>query len=145
MLFIQTAQSVLKYVDAHLYRKTRLSISKLVVLKALNSRSMRPSELAEWTNTERHNMTTLISRMRKEGLVTAETDRNSKRSISISLTDDGREVLRQALPVAREVVDQVMLSISDGDAALLKEKLTVLRQNAHFGLEGPANRGTRVA
>jgi DNA-binding MarR family transcriptional regulator len=142
MLFVQTAQAVLKYVDAYLYRKTRLSVSKLIVLKALDSsnRAMMPSEIAEWTNTERHNITALASRMKQEGLVVAERNSNDKRLVDISLTDKGREVLSQAMPVAQEVVNQVMLSITEGDAALLKEKLRILRQNAHYGLEASVNR-----
>jgi len=145
MLFVQTAQAVLKYADAYLYRKAGLSVSKLIILKALDSsaRAMRPSELANWTNTERHNITTLIRRMKKEGLITAERNSNgSKRFVNINLTDKGREVLGHAMPVAKEIVDQVMLSISDGDAVPLKEKLRTLRQNAHHGLEDSANEAT---
>jgi len=58
--------------------------------------------------------------------------------VHIKLTDKGREVLSQAMPVAKEVISQVMLSITEGDTALLKEKLRNLRQNAHYGLEGLA-------
>jgi len=134
---VQTAQTVLKYTDAHLYRKTRLSVSKLIVLQALaaNIEGMMPSEIAEWTSTERHNITALVHRMKKDGLVTAERNSDNKRLVNIKLTDKGREVLSQAMPVAQEIVNQVMLSITEGDTALLKEKLGILRQNAHHGLE----------
>lgn len=142
MLFVQTARAVLKYADAYLYRKTHLSVIKLIVLKTLASNSgvMMPSEIAEWTNTERHNITALVNRMRRDGLVTAERNSSDKRLVNIKLTDKGREVLSQVIPVAREVVNQVMLSITEGDAALLKKRLRILRQNAHYGLEGSANR-----
>jgi len=137
ILFVQTAQAVLKYADAYLYRKTRLSVSKLIVLKALaiNSEGMMPSKIAEWTSTERHNITALVGRMKQEGLVTTERNSSNKRFVNIKLTDKGREVIGQAIPVAEEVVNQVMLSITEDDAALLKEKLRILRQNAHYGLE----------
>ena len=142
ILFVQTAQAVLKYADACLYRKTRLSIVKLVVLQALASSSgvMMPSKIAEWTSTERHNITALVGRMKRDGLVTAERNSSDKRLVNIKLTDRGREVLSQAMPVAKEVINQVMLSITEGDAALLKEKLRILRQNAHYGLQGFDNR-----
>jgi DNA-binding MarR family transcriptional regulator len=137
MLFVQTAQSVLKYADAYLYWKMRLSVSKLIVLKALdiNREGMRPSKLADWTNTERHNITTLIKRMKQDGLVTTERNSSDKRLVNIKLTDKGREVLGQVIPVAQEIVDQVMLSINEGDTVLLKAKLRTMRQNAHDGLE----------
>lgn len=146
MLFVQTAQSVLKYADAYLYRKMRLSVSKLIILKALdrNREGMRPSELADWTNTERHNITTLIKRMKQDGLVTTERNSIDKRLVNIKLTDKGQEVLGQAMLVAQEIVEQVMLSINEGDAVLLKEKLRIMRQNAHHGLEGSANRAIQA-
>ena len=142
ILFVQTAKTVLKYADAQLYRKGRLSIIKLIVLRVLASNNglMMPSELAEWTQTERHNITALVDRMRRDGLVTTERNSSDKRLVNVTLTDKGREVLSRAMPVAKEIVNQVMLSIDEGDTALLEKYLRTLRQNAHYGLEGFANR-----
>lgn len=137
ILFVQTAQAILKYADAHLYRKARLSIIKLVALQVLASsnRAMTPSELAEWTFTERHNITALVDRMRRGGLVTTEPNSSDRRLVNITVTDRGREVLSQAMPVARKIVNNVMSSLTEADAALLEKELGVLRQNAHHGLE----------
>ena len=136
ILFVQTAQVVLKYADAYLHRKARLSVSKLVVLKALASNgAMMPSKIAEWTNTERHNITALVNRMKQDGLVTTERSSSDKRLVNITLTDKGREALNRVMPVAKEIVDHVMLSIDEGDAALLEKLLRVLRQNAYQSLE----------
>ena len=137
ILFVQTAQSVLKYVNAHLYRTTRLSIIKLIMLRVLANKNgvMTPTELADWTQTERHNITTLVHRMRRDGLVTTERDSNDKRSVNIILTEKGREALSQAMPVAREIVDYMMTSFIEADTALFERTLGVLRQNAHHGLE----------
>lgn len=142
ILFVQTAYAILKYADAYLYRKARLSISKLIVMRALasNKEVMTPSEIAKWTQTERHNITTLIERMKRDGLIMAERNPRDRRFVSVSLTDKGREVLMQAMPVAGEIVDQVMSSISEDDALLLEKSLRVLRQNAHHGLEYVAKR-----
>jgi len=136
ILFVQTARSVLKYSDAHLSRKARLSTIKLIALQALASNNgvMTPSEVAEWTQTERHNITTLINRMRRDGLVAAERNSSDKRFVNVTLTDKGREALNRAMPVAEEIVDQVMSSIDEGDAALLEKHLRTLRQNAYDGL-----------
>jgi DNA-binding MarR family transcriptional regulator len=137
MLFIQTAQAVLKYTDAHLYRKTHLSTIKLIVLRVLASgnRAMTPSELAEWTQTERHNITTLVDRMKRDGLVTSERNSIDKRLVNITITEKGHEVLSQAMPVAREIINHVMSSLTEANAALLEKELIILRQNAHHSLE----------
>jgi len=136
ILFIQTARAVLKYADAHLHKKACFSTVKLIALQtlAINNRAMTPSELAEWTQTERHNITTLINRMRRDGLVKAERNSIDKRLVDITLTDKGREAVNRCMPMAKEAVDQVMLSIDEGEAALLEKHLRTLRQNTHDGL-----------
>ncbi len=137
IMFVQTAHTVLKYADAHFYRKTSLSAMKFIVLNALavNGGSMRPSEIAEWTYREKHNITTLVDRLKRDGLV--ETSRNSKdrRVMTITLTDKGQHVLNEATPVSWEIVGEVMSSFSEDDAVLLEKQLRVLRQNAHNGLQ----------
>ena len=141
ILFVQTARAALKYADTHLYREVGFSAVKLVVLQVLasNNGTMTPSQIAKWTHTERHNITTLVERMRQNGLVITERNAKDKRVVNVTLTDKGRELLCRAMPAAREVVNQVMLSITEGDAALLEKPLSVLRQNAYHGLEIPAN------
>ncbi|MFC1977680.1 MarR family winged helix-turn-helix transcriptional regulator [Chloroflexota bacterium] len=136
ILFVQTARTILKYADTHLYGNVRLSVIKFMVLRVLAShnRSMKPSEIAEWTQTERHNITALIKRMKKEGLVEAKRDGSDRRYVNVTLTGKGQEVLSSATPAAREVIDDVMSSISEGDAVLLEKLLKVLRQNTHDGL-----------
>jgi len=52
--------------------------------------------------------------------------------------DESREALNRCMPMAKEIVDQVMLSIDEGDAALLEKHLRTLRQNANDGLENVA-------
>ncbi len=136
IMFVQTAHTVLKYADAHFYRKTGLSAIKFIALNALavNGGSMRPSEIAEWTYSERHNITTLVDRLKRDRFV--KTNRNSKdrRVITVTLTDKGQHVLSEATPVSWEIVKEVMRSFSDDDAVLLEKQLRVLRQNAHNGL-----------
>lgn len=145
ILFIQTIREVLKYTDAHLYRKMHLSTTKLIALQALinNGGHMMPSKIAQWTQTERHNITTLTERMKKEGLITAERDTTNRRNVNIVLTDQGREILNRAIPVAIEVVDQVMSSITESDIAQLEKTLRTLRQNAGRGLQRLAEPGPR--
>jgi len=137
ILFVQTADAVLKYADAHFYRKARLSIIKHVVLQILatNGGAMTPSQIAEWTFRERHNITTLVDRLKRDGLVRTERRNRDKRFVDVTLTAKGRKVLKRTTREAREIVNRLMLSISEGDAVRLEKSLRVLRQNAHDGLE----------
>jgi DNA-binding MarR family transcriptional regulator len=142
ILFSQSAREVLKYVDAHLYREAGLSVVQLIALQAMsrNNGVMTPSGIAEWTQTERHNITTLIRRMKKAGLVTTERSLYNKKVINVTMTDKGREVLAGVMPLAHRIVDQVMLSFTEDDAALLERLLRPMRLNAHSGLEALSRR-----
>ncbi len=137
ILFVQTADTVRKYADAIFYKKAGLSTIKFTVLKILaaNGGTMIPSQIAQLTIRERHNITTLVDRLEQDGLVRTKHDDKDRRFINITLTNKGKKVLIQATPVAREIVDQVMSSITKGDTFLLEKLMGILRQNASHGLE----------
>ena len=107
ILFTQASDAVAKYANAHFYRKNSLSAIKFMVLPVLsvNGGSMRPSEIAEWTLRERHNITTLIVRLERDELIRTERGDKDKRFKNVILTDKGRSVLAETLPTAREIVN----------------------------------------
>ena len=142
ILFVQSADAVLKYADAHFYRKAHLSVIKFMLLKilAVNDGTMTPSEIAKWTFRERHDITTLVDRLKQDGLVRTERKKRDRRFVNVTLTAKGWEVLKQTTPVAHEIVNQVMTSISVADAVPLENSFRVLRQNARSGLENLAER-----
>ena len=142
ILFSQAAREAIKYTDAHLYRESGISSVQLIVLQALDhvNKSMMPSEIAEWTQTERHNITTLIRRMKKDGLITVERNVSNRKMVDVTITDKGREVLRRTMPTAHCIVDQVMKSITEDDAALLEKQLLIMRRNSESGLKNLTGR-----
>ena len=131
MLFLHIAYMVQRYSNTRLYRESRISAIKFRVLKVLAAKggTMRPSEMSERLFREPHNITTLIDRLSGEGFVTTERDGRDRRSVNITITDKGRKILAQTYPVARDIVSQVMSSISEEDAAKLEKLLGVMEQN----------------
>lgn len=131
MLFVQTARKVAKYSDSRFFRALHLSTVKYIALKALaiNSGTLTHGDLANWTDTERHNITTLIRRMKAEGLVTTERSGDDKRFTKVRLTDKGRDLFVQATTLARDIVNEVMSGISKQQAAQLEMLFRVLREN----------------
>lgn len=142
LLLVQVAKAVLKYIDSYLYGKMRFSASKLIALQALAKapEGLTPSKIALWTGTESHNITTLIARMKREGLVTSERDSSNKRLVNVKLTDKGRETYNDSIPVAGEIFNQVMLSLTTDDAALLEGKLKIVKDNISHELGNNNNR-----
>ena len=136
MLLVQTSDKVVRYANARLHR-AGLSLIKFMLLDALaaNSGTMTPSQIAEWTFRTRHDITTLVDRLERDGFVTTERQEADKRYINVTLTDKARALLPHAGSVGREIASQVMGATTEADVALLEKLLATLRQNAHDGLE----------
>ena len=145
MLFMQTANAVQKLSDSTLYKKCGLSTSKFAVLQILDvsNGTMTPSEIARWILRERHNVTTLVSRMKREGFVEVEPSTTDRRSVNIILTDKGRKKLKEAQPVAAGIVDQVMTSMSERNTNSFVRLLNIIRKNAHEGMSALFNSPTK--
>jgi len=137
ILFTQTARVAAKYQDAYMNKKTGLSDIKLIVLMAFYddpTAAVTASQIAQWTDTAPNNVTTLIKRMEREGLLKTERDKKDKRFVKIKITDKGQLVLKEAMPPAQQVVDQLMSSITRDNALSLENVLKVIRRNAYDGL-----------
>jgi DNA-binding MarR family transcriptional regulator len=139
ILLAQTSRMVSKYIDSRLFRRTGISQIKFIALLAFDfymssTDGITASQLAKWTDTEPHNITTLIGRMKREGLLSAERSQKDKRYVNIRITDKGKEVIRSSMSVAREIVDQIMSSIRTDDFLQLEKTLKVIRKNSYDGL-----------
>ena len=137
ILFTQTARVAAKYQDAYMNRKAGLSDVKLIVLMAYfydPTASITPSQIAHWTDTDPHNVTTLVNRMKREGLLETRRDEKDRRFLRISITEKGRATLKEAMPAAQQVIDCLMASLSKDDMLLLEKSLKVIRRNAYEGL-----------
>jgi DNA-binding MarR family transcriptional regulator len=131
-LCIETANAVLKNDDKNLKQAVGLSASQFVVLLVLSSSggSLTSAKLAQRTGTRPHNITTLVDRMKRDGLVATERGEIDRRFVHIHLTDKGRSVLDKARPAARETVARIFATLAETDLAVLEKLLTVLRRNA---------------
>jgi DNA-binding MarR family transcriptional regulator len=131
MLFLQLAIATTKYVDSRFYRAQKSSMIKYSALKFLviNGGIMKHSELARWTYTKKHNITTLVERMKEEKLVTTERNKKDKRIIEIRITDKGRETYKHATPVARSIVQELMRDMDTSDVRKFEKLLNSMKTN----------------
>jgi DNA-binding MarR family transcriptional regulator len=130
-ILLHTAYMAQKYANGRLEREAGISAMKYRALGVLAACGgvMRPSDMARLLFRNPHNITTLTDRMSNEGLVRTERDSKDRRSVNIRITDKGRKMLADARPVSRDIVKQVMSSISKEDAVTLQKLVGVLLQN----------------
>ena len=131
MLFIQAAREIARYSDSRFFEVSHLSVVKYIALKALvnNNGVLSHSDLSDWTGTKRHNITTLVKRMEKEGLVTTTGREDDRRFKQVAVTDKGRDLFVKATVVAYDLINKVMSGISKREVAQLEKILRALRNN----------------
>jgi len=136
MIFVKYADKAIKYADARLRQETGFSFIKYRVLYtiAASGGTLTPSEIANRALRRPNDITTLVQRLERDGLVLSERSHRDKRRVNVTLTDKGRGVLPQLTSVVKGIADQVMLSMTEDDAVELENLAGVLGQNADNGL-----------
>ncbi|MFC2045121.1 MarR family winged helix-turn-helix transcriptional regulator [Chloroflexota bacterium] len=134
--FVQTARAVLKYADSCFNKEEALSLVKFIVLHSLanSDRMFTLSEIASLTNTERHNITTLVERLEKDGLVKTRRNRRDRRVVNVKITDKGKNILTTGLTIARQIANQIIPAKDTNDSATFVEQLSIMKKNAYDGM-----------
>jgi len=131
MLFVQVAQAVNKYSDNRLRKSNHLKTATYLALEGLieSGGLMSHTKLAEWANTRKHNITGLVDRMKKQGLVTTEYSTEDKRTVPIRITEKGRELFVKASSIHQDIIKSVMRGIVGDKAVEIEKLLKVMRSN----------------
>ncbi len=131
MLFMQLSSAAEKYANSYFYKEQGLSMITFISMKGiiLNGGSMTHSELANFTNTKKHNITALVQRMKQQNLVTTERSKTDTRIIYIKITDVGREVYEKASPTGRSIMGKVMNGFNQNDINEFERLLTTIKEN----------------
>lgn len=87
-----------------------------------------PTEISHCLFKRPHGISTLVSKMEKEGLVKKVKDLNRKNLVRVEVTEKGRKVYNQA--TKREVIHLIMSSLSEEESQQLSTYLGKLRTTA---------------
>ena len=131
MLFMQLAQAAYKFADSRFYQNKQMTAATFIALKILimQGGTMSHTELARWTNTKRHNITSLVDRMSKEKLVTTKRSKTDRRFVHVTITTKGRKTFEKNTPVARSIMEQLMNNIKGNDINELERLLNTIKTN----------------
>jgi DNA-binding MarR family transcriptional regulator len=105
-----------------------LSLAKAGLLKCLaDAREPVPlSELAQHQHCVRSNITQLVDRLEKDGLVRRRADATDRRSVRAALTPAGERAYAQAVQVLAREQRAIERALAPGDAVNLKGVLKLL-------------------
>ena len=100
-----------------------------ILASLLQQNPQRLTELAEHTSIELSTVSRLVSAAVRRGLVSRSRGDDDARSVAISLTDAGRELVMQIVPMA-ELYERIALSgFEEHEVVLLKDWLRRIYQN----------------
>jgi DNA-binding MarR family transcriptional regulator len=118
--FLETANAVEARLEAAV-SPMGLSLAKLGLLHHLaEAKEPLPlSELAQHQNCVRSNITQLVDRLEKEGLVRRRPDPGDRRSVRAALTPAGQQAYQKAKRALAEEQQAIVQSLTSGEAASL--------------------------
>lgn len=106
-----------------------LSLAKASVLHHLAEAKEEPvslSELAQHKHCVRSNITHLVDRLEKEGLIRRRPDPDDRRSVRAALTPAGERAYAKAMRVLAAEQRAIVDALSAGDATSLRSALQAL-------------------
>jgi DNA-binding MarR family transcriptional regulator len=103
-----------------------LSVLEWRVLGQLSGGPCTVSTLAERALSQQPTLTKVVDRMAAEGLVARLEDAADRRRVYVRLTDKGRQLAAELVPLAREHEAKVLAGYSPREAAALKRALKTL-------------------
>ena len=89
----------------------------------LNGGSLSPTELAKYMFRTNHSITSMVDTLEKQGLVRREPNPLDRRSIKITLTPEGWQLMERMLPATYEISQKALDCLDDNEAENLKEVL----------------------
>ena len=95
----------------------------------------RQTDLAESTIKDRTTVTRLLDGMVKKGLVHRETDPEDRRAVLAWLTDEGKDLIQQLLPVMEKLLKEATTGISEVELEITRKTLTTFQTNLGNVLE----------
>ena len=123
-----------------------LTTPQFQILARLNATGgrLRMTDLADGLVYSRSGLTYQAAQLEKRGLVSRTPGADDERSVEVTLTPAGREVLGQVMPGHVELVQRLMMtSLSDADIAALNDVLGRVRD--HMRTAPPRSAAPRAA
>ncbi len=136
MMLHQARDAIFKLREKEL-KKFGISIPKAEILFTIEAIGYQatPTKISRRLLREFHSVSSILSRMEKQGLVKKVNDLDRKNMVRVCLTDKGQQVYHEA--VRRETIVKILSCLSETEGQQLASSLEKLRDEAlkELGLE----------
>lgn len=97
--------------------------------KGSKNQNLTLAAIAERVNSNRPNMTGVIERLEKQGLINRSINPKDRRSQIITLTDKAKDVMERLQRMSKETTNKALESFSEDEAKIIKECLIRIINN----------------
>lgn len=129
---IRTEDAYCRSRDSYLARfgLTGATLNVLMFLDSSPEERVPMSAISENVLVSRANITGLVDSLEKRGYVLRRPDTNDRRVVHAEITDNGRAVLHELLPVHFKAVEAMLGSLTSAEKSILVELLSKVRSGA---------------
>jgi DNA-binding MarR family transcriptional regulator len=117
----------------------------LGLLSQVGERGLTPTELCRQLCVSKQNMTGMILRLEKKGLVTRQPEPQDRRSFRVMATAEGHRVVQQLEPEGREFFERQVETLDDDRLMNLTESLSVVLETLRAEEQRMTSRRRRAA
>jgi DNA-binding MarR family transcriptional regulator len=130
-ILIQQARDTLFIAYQKELSKYGISATQATALFIINAcgNNVSISDITRWVRRKHHSVSTLLSRMEQQGLITKKKSKQGKNATEISLTAKGRDAYAQSC--RRESIHKVMSTFSEEERQQLISNLRIVRDEAY--------------
>ena len=101
-----------------------------VLFQIYKFQSYRPSDIGKMLNVDKSSITRMVERLEKKALLERKPDPEDRRSCLLYLTDKGRAMVSQSLPLALNALNELEQALSDEEKAQLRHCLQKIIQSS---------------
>jgi len=132
LLLQQTCNLVLRC-EARVFAGKGLTPQKHAILMAIKyiEDPVTPTEVAHWLDRSTNSISLIIDRMVKNGLVKRIRNLKDRRSVRLSITEKGNELLSQTKTSGWELIEHMLSPLSEDELLLLDDMLQRVRKKAY--------------
>ena len=100
--------------EEKVFAKLRLTPQRHAVLIAIKyiDEPVHPADVADWLDRNPNNISTMVDRMEKDGLVERIRDMKDRRAVRLVLTEKGNKLLDQANALGWKLMQEILSSLS---------------------------------
>jgi DNA-binding MarR family transcriptional regulator len=123
----RTAVGTARDKELYQYKVSFMKAAVLYIVDAIGSEAT-PAEISRWILRRSHSVSGLLERMEKDGLIKKAKDLPRRNLVRVTLTDKGKQTLKESLK--RESIHNVMSVLSASEQEQLYSMLQKLRDRA---------------